>query len=214
MLQRTIWQRYDSERVCKAQRLSHRAFRRHYGVKHAVFEKMIEALELRDYRKKRSGRPSILNLAEQALCALEFWREYPTLFHHAYEGGLDERTAGDTIERVEKALLASGLFRLEGKKALTMPSEKRRLFLIDATEQPVERPKKTSENFLAVRKSGTRSKLSWSWKPLDDASYASIMGRARNTISPSSSEAECVSVATTRGWPIAGTKASPSVRRT
>jgi len=188
MLQRTIWQRYDSARVGKAHRLSHGAFRRHYGVKHAVFEKMVEALELREYRKKRAGRRPKLNLAEQALFALEFWREYPTLFHHGYEWGLDERTAGQTVERVEKALLASGLFRLEGKKSLRQAGTAKRLWLVDATEQPIERPKKNSDLFIRGRKSDIRSKRSWWSMPLDDASCAWLMARGPSTTLPCTSE--------------------------
>ena len=165
MQEPSVWQKYESERVQKAQKLSSGAFRRHYGVKHHVFYKIVEALQWREWKKKKAGRQPKLNLAEQALFALEYWREYPTLFHHSYEWGLDEKTGKETVARVEKAMLASGRFRLDGKKSLRQ-ADSSRLVLVDATESPVERPKKNSADTILVRKSATLSRLSWSWTAL------------------------------------------------
>jgi hypothetical protein len=57
---------------------------------------------------------------------------------------VSEATVCRTIQKVEKALLGSGQFRLPGKKALQASDRVIEVVLIDATEQPIERPKKTT----------------------------------------------------------------------
>jgi len=46
------------------------------------------------------------------------------------------------VKRVEDILIKSRVFSLPGKKALDDPDENFEVVMIDATETPIERPKK------------------------------------------------------------------------
>ena len=132
-------------------------FKRHYGVHWQTFTSMITAYQAAQTKKKKSGRPPALTLEEQILFTLEFWREYPSMFHHGFDWGIHETTGLRTIERVENALIASGLFSLPSKRALREDVDLE-VVIVDVAETPIERPKKSNDGFTAARKSGTRSK--------------------------------------------------------
>ena len=133
-------------------------FKRHYGVHWQTFTTMIEAYQAAQTKKKKSGRPAALMLEEQILFTLEFWREYPTMFHHGFEWGVHETTAIRTVRRVEDALIASGLFSLPSKRALR-EDVSLEVVIVDVAETPIERPKKSNAVGTAARRSGTRSKV-------------------------------------------------------
>lgn len=121
------------------------AFKRLTGVKRETFERMLGVLKEGEQNKKRSGRPSKLSLADQLLLTLMYWREYRTQFHIAKSYGVHEANANRIIRKVEGALSASGVFKLPGKRAVRPPEGVELSFVvIDATETPVERPKKTA----------------------------------------------------------------------
>lgn len=101
------------------------------------------------------GRPAKLTRADQLLMTLMYWREYRTQFHIAQSFGVSEPTACRTIKRVEDALLRSGKFTLPGKKALTQSDTVFEVVLVDASESPIERPKKSSGSITAARRSVT-----------------------------------------------------------
>jgi hypothetical protein len=79
------------------------------------------------------------------LMTLEYLREYRTYFHIGNSYGISESNAWQTSRRVEDTLIQSGVFRLEGKKALYQGDRGYEVILIDATESPIERPKKTKK---------------------------------------------------------------------
>lgn len=146
-----------TNRLERARNMKPTDFRRHYGVHLDTFEKMIAAYQQAQTTKKKSGRPAALSLEEQVLFTLEFWREYPTLFHHGFEWGIHETTALRTVQRVENALIESGQFALPSKRALRESTEFQ-VVIVDVAETPVERPKKSNDSFTAVRRNDTRSK--------------------------------------------------------
>ena len=117
-------------------------FKRLTGVSRDVYEKMLTILvrASRDF-----GRPSKLSRADQLLMTLMYWREYRTEFHIGVTYGVSEATVCRTIRKVEDALMKSGEFRLPGRKALQPNDTLIKVVLIDATEQPIERPKKATE---------------------------------------------------------------------
>lgn len=120
-------------------------FRRITGVKRYTFEKMIEILIAADAQKKaRGGRPNKLCIEDRLLMALEYLREYRTYIHIAASYGLSESNAFQTIRWIENTLVKSKEFRLPGKKALLDGENEIEVILIDATESPIERPKKNS----------------------------------------------------------------------
>jgi hypothetical protein len=132
-------------------------FKRLTGVSRGVYEKMLVIMErdLRDF-----GRPSKLSRADQLLMTLMYWREYRTEFHIGVTYGVSEATVCRTIRKVENVLMKSGEFRLPGRKALQPRDTLIEVVLIDATEQPIERPKKSNIGTTVERRSGIPRKRS------------------------------------------------------
>ena len=81
-----------------------------------------------------------------------YWREYRTEFHIGITYGVSEATVCRTIQRVENVLMKSGEFRLPGRKVLQPSDTLIEVVLIDATEQPIERLKKSSVSTPATKK--------------------------------------------------------------
>ena len=127
------------------------------GVNRDTFEKVLAVLqkEMRDF-----GRPPKLGRVDQLLMTLMYWREYRTEFHIGLTYGVSEATVCRTIQRVENVLMKSGEFRLPGRKALQPSDTLIEVVLIDATEQPIERPKKSSASTTAAKRSVTPRKRS------------------------------------------------------
>lgn len=124
-------------------------FRRITGVKKLTFQKMIEILE-KSYKEKhkKGGRPNSLSIEDMLLMSLEYLREYRTYAHIAASYGLAESNAYQTIRWVENTLIKSKEFALPGRKALLKSDMEFEVILVDATETPIERPKKTEKILL------------------------------------------------------------------
>ena len=120
-------------------------FRRLTGIFPTTFEKMMDILR-NSYKEKhaRGGRKPKLTLENSLLMTLEYLREYRTYFHIAHSYGVSESAAYKTIRWVEDTLIKDGLFSLPGKKDL-MNHNSEDILLIDATESPIERPKKAEK---------------------------------------------------------------------
>ena len=137
------------------ERLSDEQFRRLTGLKRPVFSDMIRVLHA-SQRRRKGGNRRRLSLEACLLMTLEYWREYRTQFHIAHSYGVDEATVNRTIRWVEDTLIKSGAFSLPGKKALRTTDVEYSVVLVDATETPIERPKKNSGVSIPARRSGTR----------------------------------------------------------
>lgn len=121
-------------------------FRRLTGVKRSTFKKMLGILEKADEKKKtRGGRKSKLSIADRLLMALEYIREYRTYFHIATSYGVSESVAYKIVRWVEDTLIKDPAFALPGRKALLKSDMAYEVLLIDASETPIERPKKKSD---------------------------------------------------------------------
>jgi len=131
-------------------------FKRLTGVKHETFKKMVAVL---DRELPNFGRPSKLSRADQLLMTLMYWREYRTQFHIAGSYGISEATVCRTINKVEDALVRSGEFRLPGKKVLQPSDTIIEVVLVDVSEQPIERPKKSKNGTTAAKRSVISRKL-------------------------------------------------------
>ena len=127
------------------------SFRRTLGVKPNTYQTMREVLVEREARKKKSGRTPALDLDDQLVLTLGFWREYRTHHHISLDWDVDEATVRRTIERVENALIKSGKFSLPGRKALR-DSVELEVVVVDLAESPVERPKKSNDGITAARR--------------------------------------------------------------
>jgi len=144
--------RYETIRALKDE-----DFKRSTGVQRSTFEKMLKVVEagLRDF-----GRPPKLGRADQLLMTLMYWREYRTEFHIGLSYGVSEATVCRTIKKVEDVLIKSEQFHLPGKKVLQSSDTVIEIVLVDATEQPIERPKKDKKGITAAKRSATPKKRS------------------------------------------------------
>ncbi len=141
--------RYEAIRELKPE-----AFKRLTGVKPRVFSDMVAVLGEAKRNKKKAGRTSKLCLEDQLLLALSYWREYRTQFHIAASYGVHESTANRIITKVEDVLMASGKFSLPKRRDVA--ETEWTVVLVDVTETPIERPKKSSETTTVERKDVTR----------------------------------------------------------
>lgn len=125
-------------------RLDEEGFRRLTGIKRGTFNKMIEILKMKEEEKKRrGGKPNELGMEDRLLMTLEYWREYRTYFHIAQEFGISESTCYRNVKWIEEVLIEHPCFALPGRKALRQSEVVYEIIMIDATETPIERPKKT-----------------------------------------------------------------------
>lgn len=142
------------DRLARTLKLNRAQFRRRTGVYPETFAEMEAVLAEREGRKKKSGRPAVLSVAEQLLLTLEFWREYRTFAHLGDDWGVHEATVHRTVERVETALIASGQFQLPKQRVFREAQIVYSIVAVDASEVPCERPKKNSGAGTAARRSG------------------------------------------------------------
>ena len=132
---------------------SDKHFRRLTGVKRVTFDTMICILIRANILKKaQGGRPNKLAIPDMLLMTLEYLREYRTYFHISSNYGVSESTAFKTIRWVEDTLIKDGTFSLPGKKELLKSDIPIDIVLVDASESPIERPKKNRKNIILARK--------------------------------------------------------------
>jgi len=126
-------------------KLSSEQFRRLTGIKPETFSEMVNILiEVQNSRYRKAGRKGELTIEDKLLMALEYLREYRTYFHLGRSYGLSESACYRACRWVEDALIKSGKFSLPGKKVLLKSDVEYEIILVDASETPIERPKKKS----------------------------------------------------------------------
>jgi hypothetical protein len=131
-------QKYES-----ISKLSSVDFRRLTGVQKTTFVEMITVVkEAENKRTSRRGKPSYLSIEDKLLMTLEYLREYRTYFHLGQSYGLSESACYRNCRWVEDILIKNKAFALPGRKALLRSNNEFEVILIDATETPIERPKK------------------------------------------------------------------------
>lgn len=142
--------RYDT-----VQTLSEEDFKRSTGVQRRTFEQMLAVVE---HERRDFGRPPKLSRADQLLMTLMYWREYRTEFHIGLTYGVSESTVCRTVRKIENLLLQSQQFHLPGKKVLQASETVLEIVVIDATEQPIERPQKDNGGITVAKRSATLKK--------------------------------------------------------
>jgi hypothetical protein len=124
-------------------KLSSIEFRRLTGVQKTTFTEMIVVVkEAENKRTSRRGKPPHLSIEDRLLMTLEYLREYRTYFHLGQSYELSESACYRNCRWIEDTLIKSKMFSLPGKKALLRSNTEFEIILIDATETPIERPKK------------------------------------------------------------------------
>ncbi|MDR2666968.1 MAG: IS5 family transposase [Holosporales bacterium] len=133
--------------------LSNEEFRRLTGIKKRTFEDMVKILnEARAQKHSRGGHPNKVQIEDALLMTLEYLREYRTYFHISQSYGISESYAYKTIRWVEDTLIKSKLFRLPGRKTLIQSDVEYEVILVDATESPIQRPKKKQKQYYSGKK--------------------------------------------------------------
>ena len=122
-------------------KLSDPQFKRYTCISWSTFDLMVDQLKKQIPTK---GRPSKLSVEDQVLLCLSYWREYRTLFHVATSYGVSEPTASRIVRHVEDCLIQSNLFTLP-KKLPEGEGIDWNVVIVDATEIPIQRPKKTEK---------------------------------------------------------------------
>jgi len=136
--------------------LTEEQFRRLTGVKQTTFERMREILRSSDQvKKRRGGRKNKLSIENMLLMTLEYLREYRTYFHISQSYGVSESTAYKIVRWVEDTLIKHPDFALPGRKELLKSDVEYAVVLVDATESPIERPKKGKNISTLVKRKDT-----------------------------------------------------------
>jgi hypothetical protein len=134
-------------------------FRRLSGIKRTTFDKMIEILSRAERELKNlGGKPNKLRIEDRLLMTLEYLREYRTYFHISRSYGISESACYRNIRWVEDTLIKDGTFALPGRKELLKSDTEYEVILVDATESPIQRPKKNRSTTILERKSAIRLK--------------------------------------------------------
>jgi len=131
-------------------------FRRLTGVKPATFSKLLAILTMAHSTKKsKGGRPNCIEVSTMLLMTLAYIREYRTYFHIGTSYGISESYAYKLIKWVEDTLIKDGTFSLPGRTALLRNDQEPMVVLIDATESPIQRPKKDKSTTTQAKRSST-----------------------------------------------------------
>jgi Helix-turn-helix of DDE superfamily endonuclease len=153
MLKWLKFKRILAMRYEKLKEFKDEEFRRLTGVKRTTFEKMVEILKEAEKKKKNvGGKPNKLVIEDRLLMALEYLREYRTYFHVAASYQISESACYRNIRWIEDVLIKHPDFALPGRKALLKSDVEYDVILIDATETPIERPKKNKKTTTQARK--------------------------------------------------------------
>jgi len=147
----------NKERIGKMQAGKYKEI---FGVEKHVFDRLLRLLEIADtyQRKSAAGRKSRLSVLDKLVITLQYWREYRTYRHIAFDYDVGKTQIGDAVIWVENTVIASGLCNLKSARELRENTSKIEIAIVDVTEQEIERPKKGSKNGIPARKSGTQSK--------------------------------------------------------
>ena len=124
---------------------------------------MVEILKEAELEKKKlGGKPNKLVMEERLLMWLEYMREYRTYFHTGASWGVSESACFRNCVWIEDILVKAKEFSLPKRTAPLKSDYEIEAVIVDATESPIERPKKNKGNTTPERKRGTPSKSKFS----------------------------------------------------
>ena len=115
-----------------------------FGVTKATFDKMLLILEeAYEQQHSKGGSPlKCLSILDKLIIALEYYREYRTMRHIAFDYGVSKSMVHKSIHWVEDVLIRSKEFSLPSKRSLVETKDVKAV-LVDVTECEIERPQKT-----------------------------------------------------------------------
>lgn len=116
-------------------------FRRLTGIKRETFNLMLSKLYEAQRNKKQTGKHFIkLSIEDKLLLELEYLRENRTFYSIAMGYGINETTAIRASHWVENILSKCSEFKLPSKRRIVESDMDYEVFVVDATETPIERP--------------------------------------------------------------------------
>src|ERR1700683_316034 len=131
-------------------------FKRLTGVNRDTFHLMAGILRKAEKAKRRKGgTKGKLCVEDRLLLALEYLRDYPTYFRLGQNYEISEGYAFKIHRWVEDTLIKDKRFALPGRKALLGSDIEYEVILVDASESPIERPKKDNASTTQARRSDT-----------------------------------------------------------
>ena len=133
-------------------------FKRLTGVSKLVYQRMVSILRNilvpTSSNRTQGGRPRKISYEDQVLLCLEYLREYRTYYHIGISYGMSESSAHRLITQTEDVLIKSQEFSLPKRKELEDNLDIE-VILIDASEHPIQRPKKSKEDTIVVKRKNT-----------------------------------------------------------
>lgn len=134
-------------------KLNDELFRRKTGLKRNTFERMVIILkEAESLKKKQGGKPNKLSIEDRLIMWLEYVREYRTYFHTGASFGISESACFRNCVWIENVLIKQKEFSLPKRIEPLKSDNEIEIVIVDATESPIERPKKSKDNTTPVRK--------------------------------------------------------------
>jgi hypothetical protein len=132
-------------------------FKRTFGVKTHTFKKMKEILD-KEYGKMhiKGGSSPKMSVEDKLYAALKYLREYRTMESIGGDYGVRKSTICESIQWMENTLTKDGTFKLPGKKALKEVGGTIEYAVIDVTESPINRPKKTKNPIIPAKRRGIK----------------------------------------------------------
>ena len=147
-------------KIDKLKKIDETDFKRLVGVKRATFKVMVEEYKKAEIERKKGhkigGRKPKLCEEDRVLFMLEYYREYRTLYHMGIDYGISEGQASKLVRDVESVLIKSGKFSLPSKRALYDADNEIEFVIIDATESPINRPKKNKKTTTQAKRNNIR----------------------------------------------------------
>jgi Helix-turn-helix of DDE superfamily endonuclease len=137
-------------------------FKRRFGIQPATFDLMAKEVKKEaDKRKKKknkknAGRKRKLSSEDEILMTLTYWRDYRTQFHLGVDYEISETVVCRTIKRVENILSKCKQFELPGIQKRKGTKLSYEVIVIDATESPIERPKKNKRPIIQAKRESIR----------------------------------------------------------
>lgn len=145
----------------KVKTLKSSDFKRRFGVQPSTFLSMLKEVKKKIGQKKKknqknAGRKRTLSDEDEILLTLTYWREYRTQFHLGVDYGISETVVCRTIQKIENILSKNKQFELPRNKERKNTRISYEVILVDATESPIERPKKNRRPIIQENKGDIR----------------------------------------------------------
>lgn len=147
-----FWENIKHYKTAKFKRLTGITLRTFKAMRKVVYK---HQEKLNKKKGNKRAHPFKLCVEDQTLMLLMYYREYRTYYHIAETYGLDESNVGRNIRYIEAILRKDKRFQLPGKEKLSATNHQYQVILVDATESPIERPKKNNSSIIQAKRKNT-----------------------------------------------------------